>query len=73
MRETPYFAAMSNDVVTGEQLKAWRLRMRLRVGEAADRLGVSPDTYSRMERRKAVPTAIALACSALAFGLPPME
>lgn len=59
--------------VTGDQLKAWRLRMRLRVGEAAKKLGVSTDTYARMERRKEVPVAIALACSALAFGLPPME
>lgn len=59
--------------MTGPQLKAWRLRMRLKVRDAAERLGVSVDTYSRMERKTRVPRYIPLACAALAYGLPPME
>jgi transcriptional regulator with XRE-family HTH domain len=59
--------------MTGSQLKAWRVRMRLRVMDAADRLGVSRDTYGRLERQTRVPRYIQLACAALAYGLPPME
>ncbi len=59
--------------MTGAALKEWRLRMRLRVMDAADRLGVSRDTYGRLERRTRVPRYIQLACAALAYGLPPME
>ncbi|WP_374453606.1 hypothetical protein [Phenylobacterium sp.] len=49
------------------------LRMRLKVRDAAERLGVSIDTYGRLERRTRVPRHISLACAALAYGLPPME
>jgi Helix-turn-helix. len=59
--------------MTGSQLKAWRLRMRLKVRDAAERLGVSVDTYGRLERRTRVPRYIQLACAAVAYGLPPME
>ena len=89
--------------MTGSQLKAWRVRMRLGCwtppigwacpadrravavggdpgGKAAtnfrdflDRLGVSRDTYGRLERQTRVPRYIQLACAALAYGLPPME
>ena len=45
----------------------------LRVLDAADRLGVSRDTYGRLERQTRVPRYIQLACAALAYGLPPME
>lgn len=59
--------------MTGEQLKAWRLRMRLRVNEAAEALGISPDTYGRLERRDAVDKRTALACAAISHGLPPAK
>lgn len=44
--------------------------MRLRVGEAAERLGISPDTYSRLERRALVDRRTALACAAISAGIP---
>lgn len=57
--------------MTGSELKAWRLRMKLKVGEAAERLGVSPDTYGRWERKADVGRLVALACAAISYGLPP--
>lgn len=57
--------------MTGNDLKKWRKRMRLNVSEAAQALGVSPDTYARYERRPEVDRCIALACAAISFGLPP--
>lgn len=59
--------------MTGAQLKAWRVRMGLKVREAAVNLGVSVDTYGRMEQRPWVPRHVSLACAAMAYGLPPME
>lgn len=59
--------------MTGAQLKAWRLRMRLKIGEAAEALGVSTDTYSRLERRSEVDKRTALACAAISHGLPPAK
>jgi hypothetical protein len=47
--------------------------MRLKVGEAAEALGVSPDTYARLERRKLVDQRTALACAAISQGLPPAK
>ncbi|WP_408611041.1 helix-turn-helix domain-containing protein [Caulobacter hibisci] len=59
--------------MTGEQLKTWRTRMRLRAGEAAEALGVSRDTYRRMEGRLSLPKHIGLACAAISHGLPPAK
>jgi predicted transcriptional regulator len=59
--------------MTGEQLKAWRVRMRLRVGEAAEAIGVSRDTYRRMEQRDSLPKHFGLACAAISHGLPPAK
>jgi len=59
--------------MTGDQLRKWRLRMRLKVGEAALALGVSLDTYARLERRTTVDKRTALACAAISMGLPPAE
>jgi transcriptional regulator with XRE-family HTH domain len=58
--------------MTGKQLREWRLRLRLKITTAAGKLGVSTDTYSRMERKEVVPRSIALACAALSYGLPPI-
>ena len=59
--------------MTGSELKAWRLRMKLKVGEAAQALGISPDTYARLERRKVVDQRTSLACAAISQGLPPAK
>ncbi len=59
--------------MTGNDLKAWRLRMRLRVREACEALGVSTDTYARLERRAQVDRRTALACAAISHGLPPAK
>lgn len=59
--------------MTGRQLRAWRQRMKLKINEAADRVGVSPDTWGRWEAKAEVPRLVALACAAISFGLPPVE
>lgn len=59
--------------MTGDDMKAWRQRMRLKVGEAAEALGVSADTYARLERRASVDRRTALACAAISHGLPPAK
>lgn len=59
--------------MTGAELKSWRLRMRLKVGEAATALGVSPDTYGRLERKPLIDQRTALACAAISQGLPPAK
>lgn len=58
--------------MTGTDLQQWRARMGLNVKAAAEKLGVDPDTYSRLERRELLDTRTALACAALAYGLKPM-
>lgn len=55
--------------LTGAGLAAWRRSLKLGVGAAAKALGVSPDTYFRMERRPLVDLRTALACSAITSGL----
>lgn len=59
--------------MTGEQLKVWRLRMRLKRYEAAAALGMQPDSYARLEKRADVGKRTALACAAISMGLPPAE
>jgi transcriptional regulator with XRE-family HTH domain len=54
-------------------LIAWRSRLKLNKSEASRRLGLSRnalESYEKGERR--IPLYIALACSALAYGLPPI-
>ena len=60
--------------LTADRLRAWRKRLRLSQQTAADQLGMSLRQYADYERGHAViPTPVALACSAIAYGLPPME
>lgn len=47
--------------------------MRLKAREAAEALGVSADTYTRLERRDEVDKRTALACAAISHGLPPAK
>lgn len=58
--------------MTGNDLKAWRQRLRLKKHEAAKALGVSPDTYTRLEQRDELDLRTALACAAISHGLPPI-
>ena len=57
--------------MTGSQLKSWRLRLGMNLTQAADALGVSLDTYARMEKRPQQTKLTALACAAISHGLPP--
>jgi len=60
-------------------LAAWRKRLGLNKTEAAAALGLSRNAYSAYEagrwagRLRPIPIYIALACQALANGLPPMK
>ncbi len=64
--------------MTPEDFHAWRKRMGFKKIEAARALGIGVrtlDYYEAGERSDGgaspIPRAIALACAALAFGLPP--
>jgi transcriptional regulator with XRE-family HTH domain len=53
---------------------AWRTRLKLRANAAAKALGCSPNSITAWERGKTpIPRYIALACAAIAFGLPPID
>ena len=56
--------------MTGDELKAWRKRMKLKVKDAAEYFGMTPDAYGRMEKRADVGKRTALACAAISHGLP---
>lgn len=56
-----------------EEFKAWRERMGLKKIEAAEALGISRNMPQRYEDGLApIPRYIALACAAVAHGLPPI-
>jgi len=65
--------------MTPAQFAAWRERLHLSKRAAAEALGVHPETIANYEsgqrrdtgKRVEIPRAIALACSAIAHGLPP--
>ncbi len=61
-----------------EHLEAWRGLMGFNRTQAADELGVSVGAYKAYETGSypngndaPIPLTVALACSAIAFGLPP--
>jgi len=57
-----------------KSLTAWRNRLGLNKSAAALALGLARNTLEAYERgRVRIPLYIALACSALAHGLPPMQ
>lgn len=61
-------------MMTGESLTAWRERLHLSKVEAASLLGCSRNALAGWEAgRYPVPEYIALACAAIAHGLPPIE
>lgn len=60
--------------MTPAGLIAWRERLNLNKSEAASRLGIGRNAYARYEAgEQPIPLYIALACAAIAHGLPPIE
>lgn len=60
--------------MTPKALVAFRDRLGMNKSAFAEALGIDRKTLNRLEASpRAVPRYIALACSALAHGLPPME
>lgn len=60
--------------MTPASLSAWRSRLGLNKSEAARRLGLSRNALEGYESgQRRIPLYIALACSALAYGLPPIQ
>jgi transcriptional regulator with XRE-family HTH domain len=57
--------------VTAADLEAWRAQKNLSIREACRLLDVSQDRWRRWMAGGRIPAHIALACAALAFGLPP--
>lgn len=61
--------------MTPRQLLSWRNRLGLSQKEAAGALGLSLRAYQYQEagERQKIPRYLALACAAIAFGLPPYD
>jgi transcriptional regulator with XRE-family HTH domain len=59
--------------MTPSTLLAWRERLGFNRAEAARKLGLSRNTYCAYEAGiNRIPLYIALACAAVAYGLPPI-
>ena len=59
--------------MTPATFRAWRKRLGLNRGQAAEALGCSRNTIPRWESGETeIPLYIALACAAIAHGLPPI-
>lgn len=66
--------------MTPDNIKSWRARLGLSQRKAADAIGVGERMYIYYEqgqreggRAVEIPRTVALACAAVAYGLPPME
>jgi DNA-binding XRE family transcriptional regulator len=60
--------------VTADSLFSWRTRLGLNKSEAAQALGLSRNGYMAYENNQTrIPLHIALACAAIAYGLPPIR
>lgn len=58
--------------MTADEFAAWRKRMGYNRVQAADALGLGRNQPQRYEEGQPIPKYIALACAAIAFGLPPV-
>jgi len=59
--------------MTPAEFRAWRNRLGWGKAEAADHLGMGRNTAARYEAgENAIPRYVALACAALAHGIPPI-
>ena len=59
--------------MTAQSLTAWRERLGLNRSEAARALGLSRNSIQHYEEGRAIPLYVALACAALAHGIPPIR
>jgi predicted DNA-binding transcriptional regulator AlpA len=58
--------------MTGSSMSAWMDRLHLNKVQAASALGISRATLDRyLSDTMTIPRVVALACSAVAMGLPP--
>ncbi|NEI70992.1 helix-turn-helix domain-containing protein [Rhizobium lusitanum] len=57
--------------MTAFDLTEWRNRLRLSQASAATALGCSKTSIVCWEKGQPIPRYIALACAAIAYGLPP--
>lgn len=53
-------------------LKSWRARQNLSQERAAEVLGCAKASIARWEKGQRIPRYIALACAAIAHGIPPI-
>lgn len=58
--------------MTAYQFKQWRERLGFNRVQAAEALGLGRNQPQRYEEGQPIPKYIALACAAIAFGLPPI-
>ncbi len=59
--------------MNAKSLIAWRERLGYNQSEACRKLGLSRTTLAAYERGQKIPNYIALACAAIAHGLPPQR